>query len=570
MADPLGISTGQGQGRAQVFGDTYNDYFAEKVKTGTEEKKTQQAELAKLQSADGLWDRDNELFKPKIENIRKYYRENARKIIQGDFDATTNLEAMKNDLTQFVGSSKASKEYYIDLKKKIAADPDKYSDATKARMDEYQRTGGRFDNDISFSSKYNASDTIDNLSKKVKEAGYDLNEIEFGKDKEGKTFMIDTQGQRLDIDGLVESVLKAEDSFYGDNQVSEYWNKPGRKDEIKNVLSSLPGAKRTTKYSPPSGQAYNQGQADKKSLATVLLNDVWHVQNYIPETTEAVLDKIVESVSSLKSAVHTNSTPELKKEHPGEGGVVFTSSDSKGKISTEFIESSRYERFLKKLQNTKQYNSLKNFDLEKIKDYQPTSEEIKYRKDQKNIYNPSEVYEKNINDYSQILTNISTSDKPATMTMVESWGITAEEKNKLKALYTNGTPKSKDIINVIKKSLISKSSYIEPEKNSEGDKTGGNLVDIKIDDNELTFYFEDDKNKATVEGKYNNMTYTKKDNEGFDVSGILKKLLKKGGTKVKVEEVTLTPEQIQSVRDSNPDATKGMSDEEILQAYKSQ
>ena len=54
MADPLGISTGQGKGRAQVFGDTYNDYFAEKVKTGTEEKKKNAAELAKLQAADGL------------------------------------------------------------------------------------------------------------------------------------------------------------------------------------------------------------------------------------------------------------------------------------------------------------------------------------------------------------------------------------------------------------------------------------------------------------------------------------------------------------------------------------
>ena len=99
MADPLGISTGQGQGRAQVFGDTYNDYFAEKVKKGTEEKKIQQDELAKLQAAEGLWDRDNELFKPKIEELRKYYRENARDIMKGDFDATTNLQAMKNDLT---------------------------------------------------------------------------------------------------------------------------------------------------------------------------------------------------------------------------------------------------------------------------------------------------------------------------------------------------------------------------------------------------------------------------------------------------------------------------------------
>lgn len=315
MADPLGISTGQGQGRAQVFGDTYNDYFAEKVKTGTEEKKTQQAELAKLQSADGLWDRDNELFKPKIENLRKYYRENARKIIQGDFDATTNLEAMKNDLTQFVGSSKASKEYYIDLKKKIAADPDKYSDATKARMDEYQRTGGRFDNDISFSSKYNASDTIDNLSKKVKEAGYDLNEIEFGKDKEGKTFMIDTQGQRLDIDKLVESVLTAEDSFYGDNQVSEYWNEEGRKDQIKNVLSSLPGSKRITKYSPNEREPYSakkiKNQATRRKI---LINNVKY------NTKEALA--ALGNLKNQKNKDSGNTITDIRVLKPGERGVL--------------------------------------------------------------------------------------------------------------------------------------------------------------------------------------------------------------------------------------------------------
>ncbi len=315
MADPLGISTGQGQGRAQVFGDTYNDYFAEKVKTGTEEKKTQQAELAKLQAADGLWDRDNELFKPKIENLRKYYRENARKIIQGDFDATTNLEAMKNDLTQFVGSSKASKEYYIDLKKKIAADPDKYSDATKARMDEYQRTGGRFDNDISFSSKYNASDTIDNLSKKVKEAGYDLDTIRYGQDLSGKTFMIDTQGQRVDIDKLVESVITAEDSFYGDNQVSEYWNKPGRKDQIKNTLSTLLGEKRTTKYSPTEREPYSakkiKNQAERRKI---FINDVKY------NTKEALA--ALGNLKNQKNKDSGNTITDIRVLEPGERGAL--------------------------------------------------------------------------------------------------------------------------------------------------------------------------------------------------------------------------------------------------------
>ena len=315
MADPLGISTGQGKGRAQVFGDTYNDYFAEKVKTGTEEKKVQQEELAKLQAADGLWDRDNELFKPKIEALRKYYRENARNIIKGDFDATTNLEAMKNDLTQFIGSSKESKEFYIDLKKKIASDPEKYSDATKARMDEYQRTGGRFDNDIAFASKYKASDTIYSLSDKVKSAGYDLDDITYEKDSSGKTYMIDKSGQKVDIDKMVDSVISAEDSFYGDNQVSEYWNQPGKKDQLKETLTSLMGEKRSTKYSPTEREPYSATKIkDQANRRKILTNNVKY------NTKEALAE--LGNLKGQKNKDSGNTLTDIRILEPGERGAL--------------------------------------------------------------------------------------------------------------------------------------------------------------------------------------------------------------------------------------------------------
>jgi len=545
MADPLGISTGQGKGRAQVFGDTYNDYFAEKVKTGTEEKKVQQEELAKLQAADGLWDRDNELFKPKIEALRKYYRENARNIIKGDFDATTNLQAMKDDLTQFIGSSKASKEFYIDLKKKIASDPGKYSDATKARMDEYQRTGGRFDNDISFFSKYKASDTIDSLSDKVKSAGYDLDDITYEKDPSGKTYMIDKSGQNVDIDKMVDSVISAEDSFYGDKQVSEYWNQPGRRDQLKEALTSLEGEKRSTKYSPVIS-SYDRGQGDKKDLATILINDNWHARNYIPDVTEAVLDKIVESVSSLKSAVHTNSSKDLQAKYPGSGGVVFSTVDNKGAVKEEFIPSKDYNRFLKKLQNTKEYNSLKGYDLSKIDEYTPTKEELAYQEDKGNVYDPTEVYDKDINDYATVLGGTPSATEPATIRVLQSLGITGKSQTELLKKYANiNSPQAQDFINLIKPDLIKKSQRI-PIRNNDpeggGSLVGGKLKNVKIDDNVMTFYFKDSTGKA-VKGDYNRIDYTKKDNEEFNVTNILRELLKKGGTKVKVEEESVSSEK---------------------------
>lgn len=544
MADPLGISTGQGKGRAQVFGDTYNDYFAEKVKTGTEEKKVQQEELAKLQAADGLWDRDNELFKPKIEALRKYYRENARNIIKGDFDATTNLQAMKDDLTQFIGSSKASKEFYIDLKKKIASDPGKYSDATKARMDEYQRTGGRFDNDIAFASKYNAKDTIDSLSDKVKSAGYDLDDITYEKDPSGKTYMIDKSGQKVDIDKMVDSVISAEDSFYGDKQVSEYWNQPGRRDQLKEALTSMEGEKRSTKYSPVIS-SYDRGQGDKKDLATILKNDVWHIQNYIPDVTEGVLDKLVESTNGLTSAVHTNSDPDLKKSHPGEGGVVFSFTNNKGEVREDFIKSSDYNRFLKKLQGTKMYNSLKGYDLTKIKDYEPTLEELSYQKKEENIYNPDEVYDKNIDSYAGVLAGTPPTTEAATLKRLQSIGIDPKAKTKVLKKYNNiKNPTPQDFINLIKPDLIKKSQPI-PIRNNDpkggGSLVGGKLKNIKIDDNVMTFYFKDSTGEA-VKGDYNRIDYTKKDNEEFNVTNILKELLKKGGTEVKVEEESVSSE----------------------------
>ena len=523
MADPLGISTGQGKGRAQVFGNTYNDYFAEKVKTGTEEKKTQQAELAKLQAADGLWDRDNELFKPKIEALRKYYRENARNIIKGDFDATTNLQAMKDDLTQFIGSSKASKEFFVDLKKKIVDNPNDYSDATKARMDEYQRTGGRFDNDISFFSKYKASDTIDSLSDKVKSAGYDLDNITYGTDPSGKTYMIDKSGQKVDIDKMVDSVISAEDSFYGDNQVSEYWNQPGKKDQLKETLTSLMGEKRSTKYSPIKGDN-GAGEASAVfEFSSVPKTSSTNVP-YGLDQEEGTIGYSAEDVSVINQV-------------PFETGISFKSSPSSAAIplTGDFIR----EVIDKETGESKtiggEVKSGAKFNVSDVKKGYQGSWTIMNSAIMPTF--PKGYKAQNGQDIGGFLIGESS----------------RKSKSYLKQ-FPDGNPEmryyvtmSNDRGDEVLEPFINVLPAIKQQYKSKGDTKSWN-----------DFY-----NKTKNYLKEQGYSQAYKDFTGKD-------LPKNSGTKVVVEEVSLTPEQIKSVREANPDATKDMSDDEILESYKSQ
>lgn len=312
MADPLGISTGQGKGRAQVFGNTYNDYFAEKVKTGTEEKKTQQAELAKLQAADGLWDRDNELFKPKIEALRKYYRENARNIIKGDFDATTNLEAMKNDLTQFVGSSKSSKKFYEETLKLVNQNPQDYSKATKERLSSYAKEGGRFDSDLKLDPSFDPNESFKSMSQEVKNLGMKYGDWKIN----GAGDMYTSTGEQS-VD-MVKSILDSQidsDIQQRGEEASDYWNQPGvyekKLEELENTVSRDVKSKMKQVPREPWGATKIKNQADRRKI---LINNVKY------NTKEALAE--LGNLKGQKNRDSGNTITDIRVLEPGERGSL--------------------------------------------------------------------------------------------------------------------------------------------------------------------------------------------------------------------------------------------------------
>jgi len=152
-SNPTGISTGQGKGEAQVFGDTYNDYFKQKADAGA--KKKAEIETALAQSTAGVWDRDLGMFKPQIEDIRKYVTDNARSIIDGDFDATIGFQKKQNDMLQFINSSKAAKKFYEQNLALYNKNPESYSDFSKADLQAYASTPGDFGSNIFLEGKFN-------------------------------------------------------------------------------------------------------------------------------------------------------------------------------------------------------------------------------------------------------------------------------------------------------------------------------------------------------------------------------------------------------------------------------
>ena len=540
MADPLGISTGQGKGRAQVFGDTYNDYFAEKVKKGTEEKKVQQEELAKLQAADGLWDRDNELFKPKIEELRKYYRENARNIIKGDFDATTNLEAMKNDLTQFVGSSKSSKKFYEETLKLVNQNPQDYSKATKERLSSYAKEGGRFDSDLKLDPSFDPNESFKSMSQEVKNLGMKYGDWKIN----GAGDMYTSTGEQS-VD-MVKSILDSQidsDIQQRGEEASDYWNQPGvyekKLEELENTVSRDVKSKMKQVPREPWGATKIKNQADRRKI---LINNVKY------NTKEALAE--LGNLKGQKNRDSGSTLTDIRVLEPGERGAlnrtVYVEYDDGSVDYMDVTDKGFNTEFNAFISSTGESEKLSDDDLSQVPDADiPEGYSI-----------PKGKGAMLSNDLNNLMSGDDLDDrlKGYTNRVVLSKSIFSKSlRSKIGDPLT--TSDSTDKISGLLTDVFSGKNY-----------KGGKVQKITYEDNSV----DPDEYKVVYldsKGKEQEVLIKATDKEGVaELSG----MKKTKGTKVVVEDVSLTPEQIKSVREANPDATKDMSDDEILESYKSQ
>jgi len=173
--NPTGLSTGQGKGAAQVLGNTYNPYFKERLTEAKKKDKEVTDAMAKASDASQLWSRDVGAFKPMVNDLQSFYRDNARAIIKGDFDATLKLKQMQNEMSQYVASSKDSQKYANEMLKLVNKPGSNYTDESRQKIFDFvsQAQAGNFDTSgLILNEKYDASDALKAISDEAYKIGY--------------------------------------------------------------------------------------------------------------------------------------------------------------------------------------------------------------------------------------------------------------------------------------------------------------------------------------------------------------------------------------------------------------
>lgn len=372
MANPLGISTGQGKGLAQVFGDTYNDYYKEKADEGAKKKAELEAAMAK--SSAGVWDRDLGLFKPMREDLRKYVQDNARDIIDGKFDANVGWQAKQDELLQFINSSKAAKTFYENTLKLYNNNPEKYSDLSKEDILKYAATPGDFSSNIILEGKFDSQASkkamLDALSK-VQYNTQGIKEVEL---PSGKKYAVETSNQRKEA---AKDILDSQRDFDLKNfprQAKDFWTQQEYDNQLAALERSL-GSKTVFKQESDCFTAYDRNLGKNLKLAKNLKRDIWLTQNYVGEESDLALQKLVEGDKNIISARHTMSDPALKSKYKGAGGVVISRRRGNDVIE-EFVASKDYNTFLKGMLSSGLYPSSMRDYLDQVEDYSPTKEEL--------------------------------------------------------------------------------------------------------------------------------------------------------------------------------------------------
>lgn len=120
--NPRAVSTGEGKGLAKVIKPLESDYYDKKYAEAKERKGEAKKSMAAAMSKTP-WSRDMSLFKDKVSELKNFYNTNAKSLMEGDFDAQVQLEAMQNEIVNFAEQSKASEKYHILNEKAILNDP---------------------------------------------------------------------------------------------------------------------------------------------------------------------------------------------------------------------------------------------------------------------------------------------------------------------------------------------------------------------------------------------------------------------------------------------------------------
>lgn len=245
----LGVSTGINQGEAQVFGDTYNPFFKEKLTEAKEKKAGLDKDVSTFQSKGVYW-RDAGLMKEKLGDYRSFVQNNVQALMDGDFDAISKKNQMESDMTQFVSNSKAAELWDTTASKMIDKNPEKYAVESKQALQDFRSKPGTWGT-TSLEASYTAKPTIDSIMKYANDQGYSPSALST-ENLADADFLKQFKSQRSSgIKNYIKS-LKDDDMAMYPLQASKYWT-PEREEELYNsAIAQLDSEMTAKQISRPS------------------------------------------------------------------------------------------------------------------------------------------------------------------------------------------------------------------------------------------------------------------------------------------------------------------------------
>ena len=291
---------------------------------------------------------------------------------------------MKNDLTQFVGSSKSSKKFYEETLKLVNQNPQDYSKATKERLSAYAREGGRFDSDLKLDPSFDPNESFKSMASEVKNLGMKYSDWEINAAGDMYT---STGEQSVDmVKSILDSQIDSDIQQRGE-EASDYWNQPGvyekKLEELENTVSRDVKSKMKT-----DRNYWNSGAGKvKKDAASLMKNYIKHLQVYVPGESDRVFDllKGVRTPSGeIRNVTHSDTMKDEDPDKPKEGSVIIEFIKNKGTaeeaIVKEVVSSDKYNVFYNLLTKTKGLTDVNQEALDKVPDYVLPDSDKKYDK----------------------------------------------------------------------------------------------------------------------------------------------------------------------------------------------
>lgn len=274
--DPRAVSTGLGQGEAQVFKPFETDYFKRKANLALEAKEKAQADVAAAISKTP-WSRDMGQFKKMTQELKDYYTQNSRALLEGDFDAKVELMNKQQQLLDWYSQSKSAEKVYELTKNLYNNHPTKYTKESLDRLDKFASTEGLFDSSsLRLDPMFDKKAFLSEVSSAVGKMGYDLEDIRVVTLNDGTKMIQNKQGQDIQkLDDVINPLYSGAKNLYGEDQVSSMLGEQELLDYAEGFLNKKTGFSQKSDYwQSPSGQKKTQAAQRRKQWLYNVMNNV--------------------------------------------------------------------------------------------------------------------------------------------------------------------------------------------------------------------------------------------------------------------------------------------------------